>query len=95
MGSIPILHINVNITIDTMLKFDAHVNIDAQCEPLDVQKSHNTSDEIKLRNDDVLVQLRNELPNATSYHHRKQLLFWYFGKTFREQSVHKNSQLQV
>ena len=32
--SIPILSINVNITIDTMLKFDAdvNVNIDAQCE---------------------------------------------------------------
>ena len=36
MGSIPILCVNINITIDTMLKFDANagtdVNIDAQCE---------------------------------------------------------------
>ena len=36
MGSVPILYTNVNITIDTMLKFDANadadVNIDAQCE---------------------------------------------------------------
>ena len=36
MGSTAILCINVNITIDTMLKFDvnadANVNIDAQCE---------------------------------------------------------------
>ena len=36
MGSVPILCINVNITIDTMLKFDANaeasVNVDAQCE---------------------------------------------------------------
>ena len=27
MGSIPVLCINVNITVDTMLKFDAKVNI--------------------------------------------------------------------
>ena len=32
MGYKPILCINVNITIDTMMKFDANVNIDAQCE---------------------------------------------------------------
>ena len=36
MGFLPILSINVNITIDTMLKFDANteanVDIDAQCE---------------------------------------------------------------
>ena len=36
MGSVPILCVNVNITIETMLKFDAnadaYVNIDAQCE---------------------------------------------------------------
>ena len=34
MHSIPILSININTTIDTMLKFDAdvNVNIDAQCE---------------------------------------------------------------
>ena len=32
MDSIPILCINVNITIDTMLKSDANVIIDAQCE---------------------------------------------------------------
>ena len=28
MDSVPILCINVNITIDTMLKFDVNVNID-------------------------------------------------------------------
>ena len=36
MGSIPILCININIIIDTMLKFDANadanVNIDDQCK---------------------------------------------------------------
>ena len=32
LGSIPILCVNINITIDTMLKFDANVNIDAQCK---------------------------------------------------------------
>ena len=36
MGSVPILWVNVNVTIDTMLKFDANaganVNIDSQCE---------------------------------------------------------------
>ena len=36
MGSIPILCVNINITIHAMLKFDANadgnVNIDAQCE---------------------------------------------------------------
>ena len=38
MVSIPILWININITLGTMLKFDANVNaganvnIDAQCE---------------------------------------------------------------
>ena len=36
MGSIPILCVSVNITIDTMLKFnanlDANVNIEVQCE---------------------------------------------------------------
>ena len=36
MGSIPILCININITIDTMLKFDSNVETnfytDAQCE---------------------------------------------------------------
>ena len=34
MDSIPILCINANFTIDTILKFDtdANVNIDAQCE---------------------------------------------------------------
>ena len=32
IGSIPILCINVNITIDTMLDFDANVNTDAKCE---------------------------------------------------------------
>ena len=32
MGSIPILYINVNITIDRMLKFDANVDIDPKCE---------------------------------------------------------------
>ena len=36
MGFIPILCINVNITKDTMLKFDskadANINIDVQCE---------------------------------------------------------------
>ena len=31
MGPMPILSVNVNIAIDTMLKFDANVNIDAQC----------------------------------------------------------------
>ena len=32
MASVPIVCININITKDTMLKFDANVNIDAQCE---------------------------------------------------------------
>ena len=36
MASVPILCVNVNIMIDTMLKFnanaDAKVNIDAKCE---------------------------------------------------------------
>ena len=36
MGSVPILCINVNITIDTMSQFDtkadANINIDALCE---------------------------------------------------------------
>ena len=32
MGSIPILCINVNIIIDTLLQFDANVNNDVQCE---------------------------------------------------------------
>ena len=32
VGSVSILSVSVNISIDTMLKFDAKVNIDAQCE---------------------------------------------------------------
>ena len=32
MSSVPILCINVNTTIDTMLIFDTNINIDAQCE---------------------------------------------------------------
>ena len=43
MGSIPILCINVNITIDTMLKFDVNVNINAQCERILKPCSHVTS----------------------------------------------------
>ena len=39
MGSIRILCIRINITIDTMLKFDANVNVDAQCERILMAKS--------------------------------------------------------
>ena len=30
MGSVPILCINVSVSIDTMLKFDAYVDVDAK-----------------------------------------------------------------
>ena len=32
IGSISILCVNINITIDTMLNFDANVHTDALCE---------------------------------------------------------------
>ena len=32
MGFIPILRINVNIILETLLKFDTNVKIDVQCE---------------------------------------------------------------
>ena len=32
MGSISILYVNINISLDTMLNFDANVNTDALCE---------------------------------------------------------------
>ena len=32
MGSVPILWVNVNVPIDTVLKFDANADVKAKCE---------------------------------------------------------------
>ena len=32
MGSVPILCVNINVSKDTMLKFDANTDVDAKCE---------------------------------------------------------------
>ena len=43
MGSIPVLCINVSITIDTMLKFDANVNIDVSVNSFQLKRLGSTS----------------------------------------------------
>ena len=77
VGSVPILSVSVNISIDTMLKFDATLTLTLSVNgPFDVQKSHDNS---KLRNDDVSSLVKKLTPKcylSSSQETIITLIFW-------------------